>query len=483
VESLPKSSGLRVPPVRLGREENTGLDPMYLGGIAVADFNGDGLIDVVMAGYFKPAHDEKQNCLESTEARVYINVSKKGGPIRFQRGATFGDLGVCSAQVVTGDFNGDRKMDFAVQIKNGVDTTAYLGKGDGTFRAVVLEKKFSDHSSSHGMAAADIDHDGADDLVFNADGDADYYKAGKALWYKWKGSGFAPMQEDFSHAIAYGGTIAAGDLDGDGFPEIAIAGNATRPFGEHSCANKLYGEIHHNAHGVIEKKSMAVVANFALRASGRASADVPPNPDRLKETCAGGDNVQYAIADVDRDGHNDLIVAGSGGFGGRPDMPGAAHYSFAILRNVDGTGRAFVTWENVGIGPDGRPGHLSGNSTNTGVGNVDLQSIAVGDLNGDGWPEIFIQGHRRSLESDPGRYVFDTMLFLNQKDGDWLWVPGALDLPKPLGSCGDVIADLDQDGANDLIICGAEIPFHSNGNNPEDKNTRETIKTYVFRGL
>jgi hypothetical protein len=465
----------------LTSEEGHGIPGMYLGGSAAGDFNGDGRADLVMAGYFDRAYDDRMNCLGNAELRVYTSKSPKGGPIRFERTTGYKDLGACGAQVVTGDFDGDEKLDFAVQIKNGIDTTAYFGKGDGTFKPVVLEKNFGTHSTSFGMAAADVDRDGKDDLIFASDGYADYHKAGKGLWYKWTRDKFQPKQTDFSHAMAYGGTLAAGDLDGDGYPEVAVAGNATVPFGDYFCDNKLFGQIHKNRAGTIEKSPMGIVANYALRAFGRADPSEKVNPRRFDKTCAGGDNVQYSIADVDRDGHNDLIVAGSGGFGGRPDMPGGAHYSFAILRNVDGTGTSFVTWENVGIGRDGRPGHLDGHSTNTGVGNVDLQSIAAGDLDGDGWPEIVIEGHRRSSEKNPGSYVYGTMLFHNRTHGDWVWLPDALSITRPIGASNPVIADFDGDGRNELLLVGAERPFHTNGENARDENTPATLKAYLFR--
>ena len=46
-----------------------------------------------------------------------------------------------------------------------------------------------------------------------------------------------------------------------------------------------------------------------------------------------------------------------------------------------------------------------------------------GDLTGDGYPEIFVQGHHRDYANDPGRYIFQTWLFLNANGTNF--VPGA----------------------------------------------------------
>lgn len=475
---------IRVPVPKFERQKNHGLPGMYMGGVATADFDEDGRDDIVMAGYIeKRVFNKAYICVPSVEVRVYLSASKKGGPIRFKQKMRLKNVGVCSAYVVTGDFNGDKHADFAFEVREGWDTTAFFGNGDGTFVKHRLEKNFGNHSTSMGMAAADIDKDGKDDLIFNSDGDAMYYKAGQALWYKWVGKRWKKMQTDFGHRIAYGGTLAAGDLDGDGYPEIAVGGNASEKFGSYYCKNLLYGQVHRNDRGRIKKNAMIVIPNFALRFYGRSTVDEAPNPKRFANECLGGDNVQYVIADVDNDGHNDIISAGSGGFLGRRAMPGSAHYSFAVLRNVDGTGKNFVTWENVGMGADGKAGHMLGDSTNTGVGNVDAQSIVVGDLNGDGHSEIFIQGHRRNFEVDAGGYRFDTLFFVNQGDGTWVWRDDVLGLEKDMGEGGGVIADFDGDGRNDFFVTGATLPFHSNGNNPDDLNTPESIVAYVYRGL
>src|SRR5262245_5849445 len=103
----------------------------------------------------------------------------------------------------------------AVQFRGGdapeSDTAVFFNDGHGRFRKVALGM-FDTDSTSLGMAKGDVDGDGRDDLVFNSDA----YGNAPGLWYRWNGSRFDAEQTDYPHRITYGGTIAAGDLDGDG---------------------------------------------------------------------------------------------------------------------------------------------------------------------------------------------------------------------------------------------------------------------------
>jgi hypothetical protein len=403
------------------------------------------------------------------QVRLYRNVSCPGQQIRFSLQQTVsGVSGGGGAIVEVGDFNNDGRKDFAVQFREGdapeSDTSSFMNNGSWSFTRRVLASGFDTNSTSMGMTVTDIDRDGLDDLIFNSTG----YGAGPGLWYKYSASGntWSAQQTDYAHNISYGGSIAAGDLNGDGYPDIVIGGNSNQPFGTTNCASTLmYGHIFMNKGAVsprgIQPASANALGRFALR----------NNRSTNMAACTGSDNAGMLITDIDNDGHHDVILAGSSdGFAGPVGLNGS-HYDFVVLRNVDGTGANFVTFENAGTQyPNG--------TTNGGTGSLDFPNIAVGDLTGDGLPEVFIQGHHRNYAGDVGSYVFDSMLFLN--NGGTSFTEQALSLPD-VSEGGQTMADFNNDGKVDLVFTGGSRAFHSNGNNPTDTNSASTLITYVYR--
>ena len=92
---------------------------------------------------------------------------------------------------MTGDFNGDGKMDWAVANGGSSNIWIYLGKGDGTAQLpIVVPLK---GTSPVALAAADMNHDGKLDLIV---AEADSSSVGILLG---NGDGtFAPEREFFS---------------------------------------------------------------------------------------------------------------------------------------------------------------------------------------------------------------------------------------------------------------------------------------------
>lgn len=467
--SAPPDNGpIRNGAVSLLEETDHGLPGCYRCAIGVADFDGDGRPDVVMAGAFDSVFTPGMGSYRfNNVVRLYRNVSLPGQRIQFElQQELTGVRGGGGAIVKVGDFDGDRVPDFAVQFRDGpspdADTSSFMNEGGWRFRQRVLAPRFNSQSTSLGMDAADIDRDGLDDLIFISDG----HGRGPGLWYKWvpERSEWQPRQTDFVHQIAYGGTIAAGDLDGDGYPDIVVGGNSRAPFGEYDCTSTvLYGQIHLNRgarNPGINPQARAPLGRFALRSNRN-----DPWP------CTGMDNASMLITDVDNDGHNDIIIAGSAdAFRGPPGL-NASHYDFAVLRNVDGTGNNFVTFENAGV-------QYPSGTTNGGAGNVDSPNIAVGDLTGDGLPEVLIQGHHRDYAGDVGAYVFETRLFLNDHGTGFTELHLGF---ANVGEGGQAMADFNHDGKIDLMFTGARIPFHTNGSNPIDENSTATLKMHVYR--
>jgi len=122
----------------------------------VADFNGDGQLDVALV--------EGSGDIEHIGGGVIILLGKGDGT--FQPAATFpiADL-LGPSNVATGDFNRDGKADLAVSALTGI--FIMLGNGDGTFSLAPNPQKthggygFADSS----LAVADMNGDGKLDLI------------------------------------------------------------------------------------------------------------------------------------------------------------------------------------------------------------------------------------------------------------------------------------------------------------------------------
>jgi hypothetical protein len=134
--------------------------PNAIGVIGVGDFNKDGKLDFVAAGY---------GINNDTSNRLGIQVFLGNGKGTFQAGyvQTFGGTGPhVPVAVYVGDFNRDGKLDLLVFLEdNGGFTTdadlyEFLGNGDGTFQTGNLLVP-----NIGPMVVADVDGDGYPDIV------------------------------------------------------------------------------------------------------------------------------------------------------------------------------------------------------------------------------------------------------------------------------------------------------------------------------
>src|SRR5208283_3302813 len=167
-------------------------------GIALADLNGDGKPDLLVAnasgvavllgngdGTFQPAvtygsggsspwsvavadvnRDGKPDLIVANYSSSTVGVLLGNGDGTFQPAATYGSGGNGPWSVAVADVNGDGKPDLAVANDcGGCDgsVAVLLGNGDGTFRPAVLYDSGGD--LTWGVAIADVNGDGKPDLI------------------------------------------------------------------------------------------------------------------------------------------------------------------------------------------------------------------------------------------------------------------------------------------------------------------------------
>jgi hypothetical protein len=231
----------------------------------------------------------------------------------------------------------------------GQPDVLHRNEGDGTFTDVTARAGVAGSGRGMGCLAADFDRDGNLDILVANDAEAN------ALWRN-KGDG---TFEDvaLSWGIAFNGDglpeanmgIAHGDLDGDGWQDVAI----THFFGEHTTLWRCIGG---SARGV-SFQDTTFVANLA--------ADSRP-------TTGWG----IAAADFDRDGWLDLVATN-----GQIRRERGQLYPYenpAILWRNEGRGR----FRNIAAtaGPYFTGLHMG-------------RGLAVGDLDGDGDLDLVIVHH------------------------------------------------------------------------------------------
>ena len=269
--------------------------------VAVADVNGDGNLDLVVANNLA----DRGFCCTSD-----VDVFLGNGDGTFQAAVPHYDPWPISVAIA--DVNGDGKPDLIAANQLG-SVGVLLGNGDGTFQPVVTYG--SGGSQCDSVAVADVNGDGKLDLLV-----ANYGSTGSLGVLLGNGDGTFQPVVTYDSGGPGGYSVAVLDVNGDGKPDSVVANTQT------------VGVLLGNGDGTFQ-----VVATYSTRGS------------------AGEFGTQVVSADVNGDGRPDLLVAVtfSNGFGA----------AGVLLGNGDGTFQPVVTYNSGGGGAD---------------------AIAVADVNGDG---------------------------------------------------------------------------------------------------
>jgi uncharacterized protein (TIGR03437 family) len=233
--------------------------PIAPRGLALADLNGDGKIDIAAANYsgsasvslgngdgtFQPATFYPTGTSSTAVAAGDLNGDGKpdlvvanmgnlndggsdSGNVSILLGSGGGAFGTASnisagtspLQVALADFNGDGKLDLAV-LDNGPftstgDVSVLIGKGDGTFQSPV---SYTAGINPGAMAVGDVNGDGKPDLIVGTS-DVNF----NDLVYVYLGNGDGTFQNPISYPGQFGmSAIQIADMNGDGRPDLVIA--------------------------------------------------------------------------------------------------------------------------------------------------------------------------------------------------------------------------------------------------------------------
>jgi hypothetical protein len=171
--------------------------------VQVADFNRDGIADLVIVG------------TPVGTADVSVLLGNGNGTFRSSLDAATANAEEGAIAVAVGDFNGDGIPDLAV-LDSGL--SILLGKGDGTFGP---PESNGTGNTPIGVSAGDFNRDGITDLVVanNVDGTVSILLG--------KGNGQFQTQTPYAvqsdQTYAYPSWVTVGDFNGDNIPDIAVA--------------------------------------------------------------------------------------------------------------------------------------------------------------------------------------------------------------------------------------------------------------------
>jgi hypothetical protein len=466
--------------------------------IEVGDFNGDGKLDIAVAGDTAAGveHDVVDILLGNGDGTFQPAVSYNAA------GDGNGTIADFSTSLALGDFNSDGKLDLAVaDLGNcegsktsctGGTVNVLLNNGDGTFQPVV---SYNAGDDVFGIAAGDINGDGKVDLVvanFCGLSDCtDYRDEGTVSVLLGNGDGTFQPSIAFNTTAGGGPTsLVAADFNHDGKLDLAIADQDLTCCGDGSVAILLG-----NGDGTLQTNSAFSTGGYGgvsiligdFNGDGKADlavgsscyADPCINDSWLSVLPGNGDGTfaaattyQFygggyqpafiASGDFNHDGKMDLVATGANGNYGTTNLAGVG----VFLGNGDGTFQTPATYSTNGAAESW---------------------VGVGDFNGDGKPDLAVANACVDVDCQTSSIA----ILLGNGDGTFQ----APIIDSSVGQLSSfVIGDFNNDGKLDLAMpqtvctdtaCSASfIVLIGNGDSTfQPPVTLDTGGTYPFSAV
>ncbi len=315
----------------------TGMNPQTL---VVADFNGDGILDLAVAN--------------SADNTVSVLLGKGNGIFSPK---TDYATGSAPQGIAVGDFNGDGHIDIAVSNWSSNSVSILMGEGDGTFQAKV---DYVTGRGPQGVAVGDFNGDGRLDLAVTNSSDGTV----GVLLNNGNGTfGAQALYNTGTNPLA----VAAANLGNNGILDLVVA----------NAGSNTISVLMGNGQGTFQAQTQYATGNTPV---SMALADLN-----------GDGNLDVAVADQQGKAVSILLGEGNGAFqnhveyttGGLPsavavgDFNGDGKLDLAV--SVVGGNSVSVLW---GVGDGTFKGYV-----NCGTGD-NPAAVVAGDFNNDGTPDL-----------------------------------------------------------------------------------------------
>ncbi len=419
--------------------------------VAATDLNGDGLTDLVVA-----------NRTSGT-----LSVLLGNGDGSFQTAVAYNEGGAPSSMALA-DVNGDGNLDVVATNYITDTVSVLLGNGDGSFQS---PSRFAVGHNPQAVAVADVNGDGVPDLVVANSGRAGLNNEGSVSVLLGNGDGSFQAHVD-SELFLDPNSITVADVNADNRPDLIVTTGL--PFntvsvllgngdGSFQPARKSSAGNDPDAVGVGPVTGNGPISILvANRGSDDVSVRLVDSDGTLQEAPSypAGGNAAVAVGDFNGDGIPDLAAAGSGGVSvllgnGDGSFQNPVHYatgdgaSFVVVGDVNGDGIPDLIVANTGSRQGGTTvSVLLGNGDGSFQPPQDYtvgagpSFLALGDLNGDGIPDLVVVNTPRLMSST-------VSVLLGNGDGSFQ-SPQTIDAgPQPVTVA---IGDFNSDGIPDLVV-------------------------------
>jgi hypothetical protein len=390
---------------------------MYGASVAIADFNGDGKLDLALT--------------DETATNYGVVMLLGNGDGTFQSSPRLYSGGLSPSAIVALDVNGDGKPDFAVAGGSGTayaTLTVLLNYGDGTFPAGVSYPT----AAGPGMAVAgDFNGDGKPDIAVTSitHDTSGAAVAGAISVLLGNGDGTFEAHQESSTAN-FPEAIEPGDFNGDGLPDlVAIEGTP--------ASGKVLATWLGNGDGTFNEMVGPALSSISSLAVGDFNKDgkldvaaVGINNGSVNIFLGNGDGTfgapaQYPVGSMTQSPPNHNVLTGDFNGDGKLDLAVATDNGIAILLgNGDGSFQPYTLLPPI----------------NSSLPAEEL--LALADFNGDGKLDIL-----RSNESN----IIEVAL----GNGDGTFQPAkGYQLASTLNAGSALVSDFNGDGKPDAVLDG-----------------------------